>query len=99
MFVVPECKKCNIVVWPPSDFCSRCFNKTDWKNASCEGELLEFSKKGDQYFCLAKFEDVIKIMGTLEIIPNRDPQLGQKVKMVRCGLRNDRAHYFIMKLV
>jgi len=86
-FSVSECTECKKIVWPPSDFCSSCFAKTNWRKASRTGKLLEYSKKQGMEFCVAEFEDVIKIIGTLIVGPNR-PQIGQSVQLERCSIQD-----------
>ena len=44
-FVVSECPKCKIIVWPPSNFCNKCFEEVTWRNSLSSGKLIEFSKK------------------------------------------------------
>ena len=33
-FVCSECLKCKHLVWPPSDFCNRCFGDVVWRPVS-----------------------------------------------------------------
>ncbi len=44
-FVVGECPNCNLVIWPPSDFCNKCFEPVKWRNSQTNGKLIEFSIK------------------------------------------------------
>lgn len=87
-----------MVIWPPSDYCNRCFLKTKWRKADTIGKLLEFSKKGDKYFCLSQFESDVRIMGILETEPQKIPEIGHQVKLESCGTK-DGTHYFVMKLI
>ena len=86
-FLVGKCPSCNLVVWPPSDFCNKCFEPVKWKNSQVNGKLIEFSIKEGKYFCLAEFEGAIKIMGKLNP-ENSEPFVGQKVKLDSCSLNN-----------
>lgn len=97
-FYVPECKECKTVIWPPTNTCSNCFAKVEWRKAKNIGKLLEFSKKKNNHFCLVEFENLVKIMGTLQFEPDQNPQVGQQVKLEECGIRNG-THYFILKLI
>lgn len=97
-FIVSECKLCKGIVWPPSDFCSKCFTKTEWRGIDKIGKILEFSKKEDQYFCLAEFENAVKIMGTLLLESHQVPKIGHQVNLDECGIK-DGTHYFVMKLI
>ncbi len=54
IFVVGKCSKCNKVTWPPSDYCSICFGDLDWKQASYDGKLIEFTKKIMKIFVLLR---------------------------------------------
>lgn len=83
-FVCSECQKCNKLVWPPSDFCNKCFSKTHWRPVSTMARLIEFSRKDTTMFCIAEFEDTIRVMGTLEMEIN-EPLIGQPIKLVKCS--------------
>ena len=48
--------------------------------------MLEFSQKNDDYFCLAEFENNVRIMGALSA--NSKPEIGQKVKLIKAGILN-----------
>lgn len=96
-FVIPECPSCKVVIWPPSNFCSNCLGKVKWRKSNGIGKILEYSKKDDAYFCLAEFENKIRIMGLLKIHSNQ-PKVGGKVKLESC--RMDGKNYnFLMVLV
>ena len=94
-FVVSECKKCNKIVWPSSEICNQCLDKTYWRDVNSNGEIIEFSKHDKEYFCLAKFEEEIRIMGK---ITSGTPEIGASVKITNCGIR-DNNHYFEMSLL
>jgi len=38
-FMIPECLKCNDVVWPPSNFCNHCFGKINWRKSDGIGKI------------------------------------------------------------
>ncbi|MEE8180970.1 MAG: zinc ribbon domain-containing protein [Nitrosopumilaceae archaeon] len=96
-FIISECVNCKEIVWPPSNYCNKCFGHVKWRNPSEIGKLIEFSKKENVNFCIAEFEEKIRIMGTLigEII---SPKIGQRVKLKKCGL-NDGQFNFTMALI
>lgn len=93
-FVVPECKKCKKIVWPPSDFCNRCLREVSWRNYSNQGKIIEFSKQNNAYFCLAEFENPVKIMGK---ITHGIPDIGKYVKIKKCGIK-EKDYYFEMSV-
>jgi len=82
-FISSECQKCKKLVWPPSEFCSVCFGKVTWREVSRGGKLIEFSKKEDEMFCIAEFENVIRIMGELKV-GTKTPMIGQDLELVKC---------------
>ena len=83
-FVCSECSKCNKLVWPPSDFCSICFSKVIWRQISKKGKIVEFSKNNNTVFCIAEFENKIRIMGELKI-GSKTPSIGQDLELVKCN--------------
>lgn len=89
-FVVSECKHCQKIVWPPSEFCNQCFREVSWKKGSNEGKIIEFSKQNNDYFCLIEIENSIKIIGKLSY---GIPKIGQNIKIEKCGVK-DENHYF-----
>ena len=93
-FLIPECKYCDKIVWPPSEFCNQCFKEVSWRNSSYEGKIIEFSKQNNDYFCLVEIEKSIKIIGK---ISSGIPKIGQKVKIERCGIK-DESYFFEMSL-
>lgn len=93
-FVVSECKHCQKIVWPPSEFCNQCLREVSWKKGSNKGKIIEFSKQNKDYFCLVEIENTIKIMGK---ISSGIPNIGQHVKIEKCGMR-DGNYYFEMSL-
>ena len=96
-FVVGECPNCNLVIWPPSDFCNKCFEPVKWRNSQTNGKLIEFSIKEGMHFCLAEFEGTVRIMGMLKP-GKKEPIVGQKVKLDSCSM-NEGNYNFEMSLV
>lgn len=94
-FMISHCPSCKNVVWPPSDYCNRCLGKVIWKNSEGLGKIIEFSKKDDDFFCLAEFEGKIRIMGKL-IIKSGLPQIGKSVRIDSCRVE-DKNYIFTMK--
>jgi uncharacterized protein len=95
-FVIPECSSCKEIVWPPSDFCNQCFNKVNWRKFEGIGKILEYSKKDEEFFCLAEFEKKIRIMGKLET-KSGTPEVGKMAKLDSCRIV-DKNYSFTMKL-
>jgi len=96
-FLIGECPKCNLVIWPPSDFCNKCFEPVKWKKSQLNGKLVEFSIKEGKHFCLAEFEGAIRIIGLLKP-GKKEPIVDQKVKLDSCSLVNGN-YNFEMSLV
>jgi hypothetical protein len=94
-FVIAECKYCQKIVWPPSEFCNQCFGEVLWRKGSSEGKIIEFSKQNKDYFCLVEIENAIKIIGR---ISSGIPNIGQLVKIEKCGIK-DENYYFEMSLI
>lgn len=65
-FVCSECTKCKHLVWPPSDFCNKCFGDVIWRPVSKKAILVEFSSKDGKYFCIGEFENSIRVFGIVE---------------------------------
>lgn len=95
-FICSECQKCGKIVWPPSDFCNRCFGKVTWRHVSGNGRLIEFSRKGNAIFCIAEFEDAIRIMGDLQT-GTKNPAIGQTLELVKCGYDGKEKFFFQLK--
>jgi hypothetical protein len=94
-FQVAECTDCKKIVWPPSDFCNQCFQEIRWRKCANEGKIIEFSKQNNNYFCLAEFENTIKIIGKVASgIPTKD----QQIRMERCGMIDDN-YFFEFSLI
>ena len=83
-FVISKCKNCNVVVWPPSEFCNQCLSQTTWEKISEVGEVKEFSKKENEYFGLVEFEEKIRIIG--KINGGSEPKIGGKIKIKECSV-------------
>ena len=64
-FLISYCPKCEFVVWPPNQICSRCFGTVKWEKGSEFGKIIEFSQKDESYFCLGEFDKGVRIMCTL----------------------------------
>ncbi len=94
-FVCSECIKCNKLVWPPSDFCNRCFSKVRWRPVSTTAVLVEFSKKDDAIFCIAELEGAIRIMGELKA-DTKELAIGKELQLVKCDY--DGIEKFIFQL-
>lgn len=95
-FVCSECIKCNKLVWPPSDFCSNCFAKVQWRQVSTTATLVEFSKKDDTIFCIAEFEGTIRIMGSLEA-KSEVISIGQELELTKCDYDGTEKFVFQLK--
>jgi len=95
-FVCSQCLKCNKLVWPPSDFCNACFGKVIWRQVSRRGKLIEFSKKNNTIFCIAEFENIIRIMGELEI-GLKKPEIGQDLELIKCDYEGKEKFFFLLK--
>ena len=95
-FVCSECLKCNKLVWPPSDFCSNCFGKVNWRQVSTMARLVEFSKKDSTIFCMAEFEDTIRVMGTLETA-SKDIVVGQELELIKCDYNGTEKFVFQLR--
>jgi len=95
-FVVGECITCHKIIWPPSDYCSHCFGNVNWHKVLSIGRLVEYSKKDNKVFCFAEFENIIRVMGTLNT-NSKKPEVGSKVRLDKCGI-NQGNYYFEMSL-
>jgi uncharacterized OB-fold protein len=81
-FVVGQCPKCHKLCWPPSDFCSQCFEELFWRDVNGDGILIEYSKKDGKMFGIVEFEKTIRVMG---IISNGNLlKSGQNVRIASC---------------
>lgn len=82
-FVCSECQKCKKLVWPPNDYCNRCFGQVKWRPVSQTAKLIEFSKKDNIIFCISEFENEVRVMGTLQT--DKKPVIGQELILIKCG--------------
>lgn len=94
-FIIAECIHCKKIVWPPSEFCNKCFREVSWRKGSHEGKIIEFSRQNDAYFCLVEIENNIRIMGK---ISKGIPIVGQQVKIEKCGIKN-KSYNFELSLI
>lgn len=82
IFCVPECVECKKIVWPPTEFCNRCFGNVSLRERDFEGKIIEFSSKNNQYFCIVEFEKTFRLIATI----SKPPDIDQSVKMSKCGI-------------
>jgi uncharacterized OB-fold protein len=92
-FVTSECPHCAKIVWPPSDYCNICFRNVVWRKVSSNGKLIEWSKDGDDIFCITEFENSIRVMGKLDT-KNTVLKPGQSVKLTKCTLNYKHKFFF-----
>ena len=95
IFVVGECTECKRTVWPPADYCNVCFGDVLIKKGPGHGKIIEFSKQDGNYFCLAEFDENIRIIGK---VTNGNPTINQKVLVKKCGIKNG-SYYFEFGLI
>lgn len=88
-FMITDCNYCEKIVWPSKNFCNQCFRETKWRKSSGIGKILEFSKKNGKYFCLVEIENAIKFIGQMD---SEIPEIGNKVKITDCDLRDNNLH-------
>lgn len=81
-FVCSKCIKCQHFVWPPSEFCNKCMGAVTWKPVSKNAKLVEISSKDGKSFCIAEFEDNIRVFGTLSGPSHPNP--GQNLILEYC---------------
>jgi len=91
-FVCGECQNCKKLVWPPSNYCNRCFKQVTWRSVSQTAKLIEFSKKDDVIFCIAEFENEIRVMGSLQT--DTKPVIGQDLKLIKCSYNGNEEFVF-----
>ena len=94
-FVTSECIDCNKIVWPPSNYCDNCFKEVNWRKVSSNGKLIEWSKKNNDIFCIAEFENTIRVIGKLDT-KNIIPKPGQLLKFRNCSLNDKPKFSFIL---
>ena len=84
-FFIPQCSKCEKIVWPPSNFCDKCFGKVVLKEKEKQGKVITFSKHKNEYFCIVEFRGNIKVMAKSV----KKPEKNQIVEMISCGVKNN----------
>jgi uncharacterized OB-fold protein len=94
-FIISECSKCKKIVWPPSEFCNLCLGNNSWRKSSGIGKIIEFSKRGNAYFCVAEIEETIRIMCDLV---SEAPKIGDQIKIIKCGISNGN-YFFKIKVI
>ena len=94
-FFISICPKCEFTVWPPNNICSKCFGKTNWKKILPVGKIIEFSKESDRFFCLAEFQNNLRLIGTIK--SNETPVVGQKVIIENTTI-HDGNYSFVLRL-
>ena len=94
-FITSECKYCAKIVWPPSDYCDNCFNDVTWRKVSPYGKIIEWSKKGNDIFCISEFENIIRIIGKLDV-ENKTLRSGKLVKLTKCLLDDKHKFFFTL---
>ena len=92
-FVTSECKYCDKIVWPPSDYCNSCLKDTIWRDVSLNGKLVEWSKNANDIFCMVEFENTIRILGKLDP-KNTSLKPGQTVKLAKCTFNGKPRFFF-----
>ena len=85
-FIVGECTKCKKTVWPVMDYCNHCFGKVVLKEGPCEGNIIEFSRQDNEYFCLIELNHEIRIMGRIR---SGTPKQGRKVRIKNFEIKNN----------
>lgn len=90
-FLISECPKCKISIWPPNEICNKCFGHVEWKNSSQIGKILEFSKEANRIFCLAELDNKIRVMGILN--SESEPEIGQKVRLDKASIQDGNYHF------
>ncbi len=93
-FVCSKCLKCTHWVWPPSEFCNKCLGDVSWLPVSKKAKLVELSSKDGTHFCIAEFENSIRVIGTIsEPVSNLVP--GQSLMLEHCSY--DKTAKFVFK--
>ena len=95
IFMISECTHCNETVWPPSEYCNRCFKEVYWGKSPSEGKIMEFSRQNKNYFCLVEIKKGVRIIGS---ISSGIPNIGQNIRLDRCGIK-DGNYFFEMSLI
>ncbi len=90
-----ECLTCKKIVWPPSDYCNKCFGNVTWRQISREAILLEYSSKNGEYFCIAELEGQIRVVGT--ILHGSALEVGQRLFLEKCDYDGNEKFIFKVK--
>ena len=90
-FCIPECSNCKNIIWPPTDYCTKCFGEVSLKKGDFEGKIIEFSKKDQDFFCVVEFYDKIRIIAKA----SQTPKIGDSVKISKCGI-SDGSYSFVI---
>ncbi|QDI88124.1 hypothetical protein Nisw_00550 [Candidatus Nitrosopumilus sp. SW] len=90
-FLIPECTVCKKIVWPPTEFCSKCMAKTSLKEGDFKGKIIEFSSQNEDYFCIVDIENSFKIMAKM----STEPHIDQIVKISKCGIEKGNYYFEI----
>lgn len=93
-FVCSTCLKCQHFVWPPSEFCNKCFGDVSWRPVSTNAKLVEVSSKDGKNFCIAEFEGNIRVFGM--ILGSSRPSPGQNLTLEHCSY--DGTPKFVFKI-
>ncbi len=93
--VCSECLKCNKIVWPPSDYCNKCFGDVTWRKISRNATLVEYSCKNGDCFCIAELEGQIRVIGTIQ--DKSDLKIGQSLILERCDYDGNEKFIFRAK--
>lgn len=89
--LLSSCPTCRAAVWPPSDVCPRCLGDAEWGPFPESGRVVEFSRSGGEYFCLADFGGGVRLIGGLA--GGREPRAGMRVRLAGAGARGGERHY------
>jgi hypothetical protein len=69
--------------------------EVNWRRVSPNGKLIEWSKKNNSIFCIAEFENTIRVIGKLDS-KNVIPKPGQLLKFISCSLKDKPKFFFIL---
>ena len=91
IFCIPKCDNCKKFVWPPTEFCNICNEKTSVEKGDFEGKIIEFSKQNEDYFCIVEFKKEVRIIAKMQKTPN----IGQMVKISKCGILDNNYFFYV----
>ena len=95
VFTIPWCHLCEKATWPPSESCHRCHADTISKPSAGCGRIIEYSMDDQGYFCIAEFEESVRIM--CRILGDDTPKCGKNVILEKCG-RDSEGCFFDVRL-